>query len=529
MAKNISQVYLLSVPLEDDMKNTLYFANATSQHNYFANNIGKTYTNVSYQSETRTFRCPDQLDTVRQYNYIMWQNTAYSNKWFYAFIKKMVYVNDGYTDVQFEVDPLQTWMFDIDVKASFVEREHTNDDTVGSNTVPEDVEYGEYISNGFTRDNTLSGLGYIIQTTRHYNYHDDGTGQSGQSATNFGGVYNAGTTFYVESVLDLVWLVSEYDHAGEGTAITNVYVVPRALVLNKPTLPLNTSTDPSNENWWRGMDTIASYDVTVTKQTTLNGYTPRNKKLLTYPYNCLVVDNNNGSSNVYKYEEFSTANCVFEVEGVPTCGCSIKIAPKDYKGEVRYQQEGLVGGKFPTCGWVNDSYTNWLTQNAVNINLGAVGSIASIVGGVGAIATGLGATAGAGMIAGGLAGIGNILKQQYEHKIMPPTAGGNTNAGDITTCNDMNKFYFIKMSIKAEYARIIDDFFDMFGYKTCRVKVPNKAHRANWWYTKTIDANITGDIPNDELNRIKRAYNEGITFWRTPANFLNYSVNNGIV
>ena len=26
MAKNISQVYLLSVPLEDDMKNTLYFA-----------------------------------------------------------------------------------------------------------------------------------------------------------------------------------------------------------------------------------------------------------------------------------------------------------------------------------------------------------------------------------------------------------------------------------------------------------------------------------------------------------------------
>ena len=85
------------------------------------------------------------------------------------------------------------------------------------------------------------------------------------------------------------------------------------------------------------------------------------------------------------------------------------------------------------------------------------------------------------------------------------------------------------MSIKAEYARIIDDFFDMFGYKTCRVKVPNKAHRQNWWYTKTIDANITGDIPNDELNRIKRAYNEGITFWRTPANFLNYSVNNGIV
>ena len=39
---NISQVYLLNVPLEDDMKNTLYFANATSQHNYFSSNIGRT-------------------------------------------------------------------------------------------------------------------------------------------------------------------------------------------------------------------------------------------------------------------------------------------------------------------------------------------------------------------------------------------------------------------------------------------------------------------------------------------------------
>ena len=144
---NISQVYLLNVPLEDDMKNTLYFANATSQHNYFSSNIGRTYLNVSYQSETRTFRCPDKIDTVRQYNYIMWQNSAYSNKWFYAFIKSMTYVSDGYTDIVFEVDPLQTWMFDITVRASFVEREHTNNDTAGNNTLPENVELGPYIKN----------------------------------------------------------------------------------------------------------------------------------------------------------------------------------------------------------------------------------------------------------------------------------------------------------------------------------------------------------------------------------------------
>ena len=82
---------------------------------------------------------------------------------------------------------------------------------------------------------------------------------------------------------------------------------------------------------------------------------------------------------------------------------------------------------------------------------------------------------------------------------------------------------------KEEYARIIDDFFDMYGYKTCRVKTPNSNHRENWWYTKTVNANITGNVPNDAMNKIKQAYNDGLTFWKNPANFLNYSVSNGII
>jgi hypothetical protein len=70
------------------------------------------------------------------------------------------------------------------------------------------------------------------------------------------------------------------------------------------------------------------------------------------------------------------------------------------------------------------------------------------------------------------------------------------------------------MSIKSEYAKIIDNYFDMFGYKVCRVKEPNTNHRAKYWYTKTIDANIDGGVPGKDLQKIKEAYNNGITFWR---------------
>ena len=522
---NISKVYLLNTPLEDDMKNTLYFASASDQQSYMQNNILKSYLNVSYQRDTSTFRCPAHIDTIRNCNYMMYQNTAYSNKWFYCFIKKMTYISDGLTDVEFEVDPIQTFMFDITLRPSFIEREHTNDDTVGANTVPEQVERGEYISNGFQRDDGLGALAYIIQATEHYDYDPDDPNTRGQMATNFGGVYNAGTVFYVEDILSLLYVIGEYDDNGKGDAITNVYVVPQAIVANKPSVPIY---DPG-ENWWRGMTDPVTYTKSVSKQTTLNGYSPRNRKLLTYPYNVLVLDNNNGSSTTLKYEDFSTDDCVFEIAGVPTCGCSIKIAPKDYRGESRYQQEGIMAGKFPTCGWVNDAYTNWMTQNAVNLNIGAVADVAqTIVGVAGGIAGGKPVSA-IGSAVSGVSSIASTIGEVYQHSLLPATAGGNINGGDINTCYNMNKFYFIKLSIKAEYARIIDDFFDMFGYATHRVKTPNTAHRQNWWYTKTIDCNITGNVPNDYMNQIKDAYNNGITFWRNPSNFLNYSVSNGIV
>ena len=84
------------------------------------------------------------------------------------------------------------------------------------------------------------------------------------------------------------------------------------------------------------------------------------------------------------------------------------------------------------------------------------------------------------------------------------------------------------MSIKAEYARIIDEYFDMYGYKTHRVKIPAENHRVNYWFTKTIDANITGEIPQEDLQIIKDCYNRGVTFWKNPENFKDYAVQNGI-
>lgn len=98
--------------------------------------------------------------------------------------------------------------------------------------------------------------------------------------------------------------------------------------------------------------------------------------------------------------------------------------------------------------------------------------------------------------------------------------------GDINTCSNKNTFIFYQMCIKEEYAKIIDNFFSMFGYKINEVKIPNITGRPNWNFVKTIDCNITGNFPQNDIQTLKNMFNNGVTFWHNPNTFLDYSQNN---
>lgn len=505
-----TNIKLLKVPIGINNANQIKFNNINSQFEYFNNLSNLELTNATYVREDDEIRFTGNYDDVINYNYVMYQNESYSNKWFYAFIQNVRFLSNNSVAIKIETDYYQTWQFDIIFKRCFVEREHVNNDTVGLHTVPENVELGEYISNGFERDNELNDLVYLVQATEYT------SGSDKPIATPLGGVYVPGVVYRCATAQMLANIISAYNN-GREDAILNVWIVPDKIV------GLQSGTQQV------GMSAPITYTKEITKQTTLNGYTPKNKKLLTYPYNFLILDNNNGSSNILQYENFSTSNCVFEIAGVPVIGGSIKCVPLDYKGETRYQQEGIMAGKFPTCGWVNDTYTNWLTQNAVNIGLGIVSSGLTVLGGVGMVATGGGALAGGSAVVNGAMGIAQTIGQVYEHSILPNSARGNTNGGDINTCYDMNKFYFIKMSIREEYAKIIDGYFNSHGYKVNEFKVPNITGRRNWNYIKTIGCNLIGDIPQMHLQAIKNIFDSGVTLWHNTNTFLDYSQNNDII
>ena len=524
-----TNVRLLKTPIELDNRNQLTFASKQSQYNYFNSLPKVTLDNATYQRKDNVLRFPTNqnltFEDLLQYNYCMYQNDSYDDKWFYAFITNVSYENNGMSLITLETDVFQTWQFDINYKASFIEREHVNDDTVGLHTLPEGLETGPYISNGFNRDNTFGDYAFIIQSTERGQWD---TGEGDPIGIDFGGTVAPGIAYVADNVPTLMFMLSRFS---VDTAIFNVYMIPQKFAPHDDNYVLNINDNP------------ISYNLSYPKQTSLNGYTPKNNKLLCYPYNYLVLDNNNGTSNILNYEFFSGNECTFEVVGVPTVGGSIKCVPTNYKGVERYQQEGIMAGKFPTCGWVNDTYTNWLTQQAVNLQVGMTATkmhlISSGIKGIEKAGTALKkkslSKAGISVssaIDEGTARyeeVGNIMGMMYEHEMTPNTASGNTNGGDITTSYNMNKFYFIRMSIKEEYARSIDDFFSMFGYKINRVKIPNITGRSNWNYVKTSGCNFTGNIPQNDMQLIKDIFNNGVTLWHNTNTFLDYTQSNNII
>lgn len=534
---NISRLVLLRTSLENDYKHTLWFGKPdasdtkSNQTNYFlSRKLGSQfdYTNLTYIRKDNSVKVPAKYDEIVGCNYVMYQNNPNYNannlnqdKWYYAFVIDIKYISEGVTELILETDVIQTWYFAYTVQPSFIEREHVSDDTIGANTYPEQVELGEFKCNKKTIDSNMQTL-YIVCAINDY-----ANSKLEVKGDVYGGVYS-GVKYLVypysaEGIKAINEHISSYDDDAKANAINSIFLAPKCAISDQEDFNLDGPAEMVRT--WGPHEHFN----TIEKQYTIDGYTPRNKKLLCFPYNYLLVSNNNGSGAIYHYEKFSTSNCDFAVKSVVTPGCSIRMTPRFYNGMDFNTDEGLNAGKYPICCWNSDAFTNWMTANSVNTVVGVLGGAGTIALGGLAIASGAGALVGASMIAGGVGAIANTIGQVSQASMQPDQVKGNTNCGDVVTGSGHNTFMFFNMSIKEEYARIIDGYFDMFGYKVCRVKRPNTDHRSRYWYTKTIDANIDGNIPNRDIQKIKDAYNNGITFWRNGSEIGNYGLSNGIV
>ena len=114
---------LLKSTLSLDNMNQLKFASATAQYNYFNSLTKLELSGFTYQRKDNVIRYPAHIDSILTYNYVMYKNENYTNKWFYGFITNMEYENDYNTKISITTDVFQTWQFNLTFKQSFIERE----------------------------------------------------------------------------------------------------------------------------------------------------------------------------------------------------------------------------------------------------------------------------------------------------------------------------------------------------------------------------------------------------------------------
>lgn len=537
-------VSLCRTTLENDYKNTLSWTNLTAQTNYFNNLANQvSFSDYTYMKKDGKIRVGVPIDTIINYNYCYYNNSGFTTKRYYCFITRMEYVNENCTDVYIETDVMQTWYFDIVWNRCFVEREHVNNDAIGLNTVPENLETGEYINNSEKMTFGIGECHAVVCVSEDPFRQDANYPYQMMNSVPTGYHYFLVKDWVGNSVSFIGWIVDWASKKSDLSLIQAIYMVPDSMTDYD-----NISNDQSAEKHWsyalqtgglnyagyyklgpriEGVFTMANTSI-AKSYTSINGYVPKNNKLFCWPFNFLMVDNNGGSAYEYRYENFNSVACNFTTLGSITPGCSIKTVPNNYEGVLFNHSCSLMATKLPVGSWEGDVYTNWLTQNAVNIGASLASDVGSIALGAGMLSYGM-AIGGTGSIISGVTGITSTLGTIYQHSRIPNQVYGNVNGGDVNFADDNFNFTAYNRCIKAEFARIIDDYFTMFGYKVNVVKVPNITGRSQWNFIKTIDCNCDGDIPQEDLDTIKKACNSGITFWHNPANMYNYSLSNTIV
>ena len=175
IAPNTTVTLLKGVPMSNDYQHTLYFATRTDQQTYFQSCTKKSYTSLSYQRyQQGMIKIDEDYSVALTYNYLMWKNTSYENKWFYAFITSVEYDNNNRVNIYYEIDEIQTWLMDVTLLPCTIEREHTEYDYIGSSLTGEPVDLGPIITHRVSRpfknsSYAQAGKEYVILVFRALN------------------------------------------------------------------------------------------------------------------------------------------------------------------------------------------------------------------------------------------------------------------------------------------------------------------------------------------------------------------------
>lgn len=557
------------ISFDDEYRDVILFNTRDEQTAYFTQKAGVEFDAHSYQrAESNYVKVTKPYKDMVGYCYLMFRNADHEDRWWYAFVDEIVYVNEQTTGVRFHIDIMQSHMFDYTIGKSFVVREHSKTDKPGDNIVPENIYFGEYEYDliddqlevdaskcPFGFSGTLSADDMMLVIAYNPAIFDIAKfGISGDyvwSENLYGGVYQGlrfvclpfTTKMSSDVIEELVGLLD--------TIITLYDVVTVGGVISAFMMPIIFLPEKGEVTWEN-----KRHGVGFDAPTGFANHSLKNNKLLTYPYVALNATNGRNEGVDYAYEYFINRGPYFFYEGSLSLNPSCLCYPVGYKGKTFAVEDGLTIDSYPIASWGQDGLSEWVSnhmfQTALGVGLSVATSGASAYASLANNAVASAkyydpnlSTKEAKALVGNMKDRGAALADSAgtSHAsatvrselvssaigILPqiaatPKSTNGVNAHDLIFGNPSGKsIKFRRKHIRTEYVKKLDAYFTRFGYATNEHKVPDIKSRPYWNYLQLEDAHITNiKCPMNAINKIKEVLERGVTFWRPNATIGDY-------
>ena len=384
----LSRLVLLNTKLDCKYNNTLSFKNEQEQRTYFYTcrvpDVDNEFTNIQ-PVRNNTVKILVNYDKLYRVNYVMYKNSNFEDKWFYAFVVGRKYVNANITELTLEIDAFQTYMFDYQMNPSYIIRQTVDSDPLGY-----DVDTGESVN----RNQDDLQLGDYVTCDRHAlakNQLNDEmkpviwAGDYPSTINDF--AYVIAGNFSGRSYNGLYCIIPKYGESSEIadsqllTNLLNVFaeeqkvdsIVNIQLLMQEQIDIIKQGINNIGDNTPDlGDVTLDSLATVKNTGNVFDGYKPKNNKLYSYPYMYFEIDNMQGQRQAYNFEDFYDINNIkFSLKADVTNNPSIAMIPIDYRRSDRNNKfelnfdnwdYGISINNFPTCSYVTDYYKAWLAQ-----------------------------------------------------------------------------------------------------------------------------------------------------------------------
>lgn len=550
-----TSIYIGTVPFDSSYRHVYYIPDRQQQESYFLsccpNELRRN--DYTYQRLQNAVVVPFNAEELYGYNYCMFKNANYGNRWFYSFIADIEYMSENSSRLYLKLDIFQTWFPDCEVPACNVEREHVNDDSIGAHIRDEGFSVGEMkvqysVYDYLTLWLAVASAAEPLNDGAYVNVAGDNYQKlpSGTSVTVFDPVTQMG---------EFKRFMNELSNNGQQDAVSAVYMVPAEIVpgvSSKENGVGGAWVDASKPTRKETLEWSMGY-------TTLDGYTPKNNKLYCYPFEYVEISNMAGQVQQLRMELMPQpgATLLLTRTGGTDVNSRTVYYPRDYNGAEWFYEGVVTLPPYPTCNWVYQSWANIegshrmtgtvpmpvyesggsyeaspltsqgmvFTDVPYNYNTLTQGKpVESLVQSIGQIFS---ADIGTGIVNTGMSQY-KVQAELSKLQRTPNTLRGGTNSSAVLVNTGTYGMVARKYTCRAEIAKQVDDFFSTYGYLVSETKKPNITGRRSWNYVKTNACNVRGKVPPNVLSAFNSMLDGGITFWHTP-DVGNYALDNSIV